>query len=67
MPLQYRFVLFTEGRGWTELRGYSTANTFTWTPTASDTGRHLIQVWIRSNGSTAAYEGWLNTAYFDIQ
>jgi len=66
-PLQYRFLLYTEGWGWALLRDWGTQNTFTWTPTNADTGTHLLQVWVRSTGSTASYEGWLGTPLFVIQ
>jgi hypothetical protein len=66
-PLQYAFYLYREGTGWTMLRGYGTSNTFTWTPTSSDVGTYLVQVWVRSNGSTATYEGWAGTPYFIVR
>jgi hypothetical protein len=66
-PLQYRFYLYSEGAGWTMLRDYSTSNTITWTPGATDTGGHVVQVWVRSAGSTTAtYEGWMGTTMFLI-
>ena len=66
-PLQYKFLLYTEGGGWTLLRDWGTQNTFTWTPTNADVGTHLLQVWVRSAGSAAPYEGWLGTPLFVIQ
>ena len=66
-PLQYRFYLYTEGQGWRLLRDYAPASTVTWTPTASDIGTHALQVWVRSAGSAAAYEGWMGTASFVIR
>jgi hypothetical protein len=65
-PLQYKFVMYTEGVGWSMLRDWSTQNTVTWTPTNTDLGNHVVQVWVRSAGSTAAYEGWLGSGYFMI-
>jgi alpha-amylase len=66
-PLQYRFIMYTEGEGWTELGNWSSSNTLTWTPTSTDVGRHEIQVWVRSAGSSAEYEGWLSSPFFDIE
>jgi hypothetical protein len=66
-PLQYKFVLYTENVGWTLLRDWATGNTVTWTPAAGDIGNHVVQVWVRSAGSTLTYEGWMGTALFGIQ
>ncbi len=66
-PLQYKFLMLTEGVGWTLMRDWSSQNTVTWTTSNADIGNHLIQVWVRSAGSTATYEGWLGTGYFIIQ
>ena len=63
-PLQYKFYLYTAGVGWTMLRDYAPGNTFTWTPTAP--GTYSLQVWVRSNGSTATYEGYAGTSSFVI-
>ena len=65
-PLQYTFFLYTEGGGWTVLSDWSAQNKVTWTPSSADLGRHLVQVWVRSAGSTAAFESWRNTPYFAI-
>ncbi len=65
-PLQYQFWRFRTGSGWSMVRDYSPSNTFTWTPTAADVGRYALQVWVRSTGSTAAYDAWAGTTYFDI-
>jgi hypothetical protein len=66
-PLQYSFFLYTEDVGWSVLRDWSTLRTVTWTPTVADVGNHLVQVLVRSAGSTAIYEGFLATPFFIIQ
>jgi len=66
-PLQYKFILYTEGSGWAVVQNWSTQNTLSWTPTTSDIGNHMLQVWVRSAGSAAVYEGWNSTGYFIIQ
>jgi hypothetical protein len=65
-PLQYQFWRFREGAGWSMVRDYAGANTFAWTPGANDIGRYAMQVWVRNAGSTAAYDAWAGTAYFNI-
>jgi hypothetical protein len=66
-PLQYKFLMYSEGSGWAILRDWATQNTATWTPSGADIGNHMVQVWVRSAGSTAIYEGWISTGYFIIQ
>ena len=59
-PLQYRFWLRNDTEGtWTVLQDYSNSRTATWTPSAA--GSYLVQVWVRSAGSTAAWEAWGNS------
>jgi hypothetical protein len=62
-PLQYEFWVF-DGATWQIGQGYSTSNTFTFTPTS---GKYALQVWVRSAGSSANYEAWLGSGYFIIQ
>ena len=45
-------------------RRYSSLNTFTWTPPA---GTNAVQVWVRSAGSSAPYDAYAATGYFDIR
>jgi hypothetical protein len=47
-------------------RDYSPVNSYTWTPTASDVGDHALQVWVRSAGSSVAYESYKSTGVFTI-
>lgn len=65
-PIEYQFWRYNAGTGWQSVQGYSTSNTYTWTPTWGDDGDYAIQVWARSNGSTANYEAWKGTATFTI-
>ena len=58
-PLRYEFWVYHPASGWSIGRTYSTSNTFTWTPSAP--GTYMLQAWVRSNGSSANYEGWLGT------
>ncbi len=65
-PVEYKFVLFREHAGWSVAQDYGTAATFTWTPGWGDIGKAAVQVWVRTAGSTAAYEAWRGTDVFDI-
>lgn len=67
-PLQYEFWLLNEQTGiWSLVQNYTSSNTFTWTPTSGDAGDYAMQVWVRSAGSTAAYEGWFGPPPFTIK
>lgn len=64
-PLEYRFLLYTEGVGWSVMRDWGASNTLAWATTSGDAGKHAVQVWVRSSGSTN-YEDWKGTDYFVI-
>lgn len=66
-PLQYQFWMFSTQTGWTIAQPYSSSKTFTWMPGWADAGLHALQVWVRSAGSTAAWEGWKGTEFFTIE
>ncbi len=64
-PLQYEFLLYTGATAtWSVARGYSTTNSWSWTP--SQVGQYAVQVWVRSNGSTASYDAWMGSGFFNI-
>jgi hypothetical protein len=66
-PLEYAFWRFDSDKGWTRVQDYGPSSTYTWwTPGVTDVGQHALQVWVRSMGSTAAYEGWSGTGLFDV-
>ncbi|HEX7485204.1 MAG TPA: triple tyrosine motif-containing protein [Vicinamibacterales bacterium] len=59
-PLQYQFWLYDLGtRTWTVIQPYSASNQVKWTPSAD--GTYLLQAWVRSQESAAAYEAWQAT------
>ena len=65
--VEYRFLLYSpQGAGWTELQGYSSNSSVTWTPAWGDIGSHIVQVWARTIGSPATYEAWRNTNTFTV-
>ena len=65
--LEYRFVLYSASSGWRIVSDYSASRTLTWTPGVQDAETHALQVWVRSVGSTAAYEDWRGTGFFEIR
>ncbi len=65
-PLQFQFMRYDEGSGWSTAQAYSSQRTYTWTPGADAAGTHALQVWIRSAGVSAQYEAWLGTNYFSV-
>ena len=66
-PLQYQFWRYNYATGTAGIvQPYSSTNTFAWTPTGGDAGNYGIGVWVKSNGSAAAYEVARWTAPFAI-
>jgi hypothetical protein len=55
-PLQYRFYRYDSATGWTMVRDYGTANTYTWNGVAI--GTYTVEVWARSAGSTRLFEAY---------
>jgi hypothetical protein len=64
-PLQYQFWRW-DSTGWVMVQNYSSMNSYTWTPTANDVGDHALQVWVRSAGSSVAYESYKSSGVFSI-
>src|SRR5262249_35778689 len=61
-PLQFRFVRFDQPTSsWKIVQDYSSSRTYQWTPTFADEGIHVLQVWVKNAGSTAAYDAYLGT------
>jgi len=65
-PLEYQFWLYSAASSWTVLQDWSSNNQVTWTPGVPFTGQHVVQVWVRSQGSGVAYEDWRGTDWFLI-
>ena len=54
-PLQFKFVKYSaQTASWQVVQDYSPSRTFTWTPTWSDEGFHVLQVWVKNNGRPPA-------------
>jgi len=49
-PQQYKWLVH-DGAQWTAVTGWSTANTFNWTPAAMNS-QYRVGVWVRSSGNT---------------
>jgi hypothetical protein len=65
-PLQYQFWLLDMASGkWSLLRDYAASNQAPWTPAAP--GNYIVQVWVRSAGSTASYEAWKGSGIISVQ
>jgi subtilisin family serine protease len=65
-PLLYQFWRLRQGVGWTMVQDYSTLNTFSWTPVDDDAGSYVLQVWVKSSLSSAAFDAWSSTGNFQI-
>ncbi len=62
-PLQYRFYTYHSSTGWVIARDYSPTNSFSYFPLA---GTNVVQVWVRNAGSTADWDAYRSTGYFEI-
>ena len=62
---EYEFWRYDAGSGWTVVQPYGPASAYSWVPTVADVGSHSIQVWVRSAGSTVAYDDW-RAATFEV-
>ncbi|HSC28715.1 MAG TPA: hypothetical protein VLD67_15670, partial [Vicinamibacterales bacterium] len=65
-PLEYQFWR-RDGTTWIMVQDYSPLNFYAWATTPADRGAHYVQVWVRSAGSTAAYEAYKSSGQFFIQ
>lgn len=63
--LEFQFWRLSNGT-WSIAQPYGSSTSYAWTPQASDTGSHAVQVWVRSVGSSSQYEQWATTGMFDI-
>ena len=51
-PLQYKWLIYDGSPSWIPQTGWTTSNTFTWTP-ASATPNYRVGVWVRGSDNTA--------------
>ena len=64
-PLQYKFWRLDKG-AWVMAKDYSTSNTCSWTPAATDIGLHDMVVWVKSNGSVAQQDAFREYGSFNV-
>ena len=62
-PHQYKFLRVSGSGSWLVAQDWSSANTYTWYPTA---GTHAVQVWVRNAGSSTAFDAYTGTGYFTV-
>jgi hypothetical protein len=62
-PHQYQWWVF-DGASWSAATGFTTANTFAWTPTVASPF-HRVAVWVRSAGNSGAHEA-ATESYFAV-
>jgi FtsP/CotA-like multicopper oxidase with cupredoxin domain len=65
-PLQYQFWRYSYNTGVWSMVQASTVNTYTWTPAGPDIGNALVEVLVRSAGSTAGYEAFKVSSLFAV-
>jgi hypothetical protein len=66
-PIQYQFVRYSAANGWKVVKAWSTSKTYSWTPTYGEEGQYVLQIWAKNSGSTAAYDAWTGTSFFEIK
>jgi Fibronectin type III domain len=66
-PLQYRFWLYNQARDtWSMLSDYNNGNSVTWIPGNDDAGTYALQAWVRRPASSAQYDAWQGTGFFQV-
>jgi hypothetical protein len=65
-PLQFEFWRYDAATGWQRVQSYGPAAVYSWTPGGGDVGVHALHVRVRSAGSLAIYESYVDTTGFTI-
>jgi hypothetical protein len=63
-PTQFKFWVHSAATGWVMLQDYGTNGTLSWTP--AKPGQYALQAWVRNPGSTASYDAWTSSGYFEV-
>jgi len=63
-PLQYRFYRREPSGLWTIVQDYSASNRYTWS--SATVGSYQVEAWVRSYGSSAAYETYGDSPNIEI-
>ena len=61
--VEYKFWVLSD-IGWRVVQDYSSDPVLRWSP--AHAGQYLVQTWIRTQGSTAAWEGYQSTSSFNV-
>ena len=64
-PQQYKWLVHNGVNGWSAVTGWSTVNTFNWTPAGWNAG-YRVGVWVRAAGKTADAPDATNSMDFPI-
>lgn len=59
----YRFIVLQPSGTWVEIQNWTSSNTAAWNTTLLPAGTYTFQVWVRAQGSTAAYETYTGRNY----
>lgn len=62
-PYSYKFYVYN-GSAWTVGQDWGASNTWTWVPPSA--GSYSFQVWMRNNGSAAAYDGYMSVGPVNV-
>ena len=64
-PTQFRFWLYSQRTGvWALAQDWSASASWSWRP--SEAGNFVVQVWVRSAGSSADHEAWAGTDWVGV-
>ena len=64
-PYEYEWWRL-DADGWHLGQPYGPSYVYVWDPGPGDVGSHIVQVWVRNAGSSAAYDAWASTGSFAI-
>jgi len=64
-PVAIKFWVYSQTTNvWTMVRDYASGNVLTYTPPSA--GRYALQAWVRNAGSSAQYDIYVSSGYFDV-
>jgi hypothetical protein len=59
----YQFYVLPPGGSWAVAQAWSASATYSWDTTGASTGDYAFQVWVKNDGSSAAYEAYAGVPY----
>jgi hypothetical protein len=63
---EFSFRRYSPATGWTTVQPFGSANTWSWTPSPSDGGIYVIEVWARAAGVAGTSQAIVSTGYFSV-